>query len=72
MIRLNKRAEHIIQDVIKETPINIILATGLVEFMGACSNCPANGICAKLVKNGHTCSDALYMYLEGEMDGKQS
>ena len=61
---LNKRAEHLIQDVIKETPINLILATGLVEFMGPCNKCPASDICDKLDKNGHTCIDALYMYLE--------
>lgn len=75
MIRLNKKAEHIIQDVIKEIPINLILATGMAEFV-KCKSCPAKELCDCYEVHGRvplrTCIDMLYKYLEGEIDDKIS
>ena len=73
MISLNEKAEHLIQDVIEETPINLILATGMAEFV-KCKSCPITKICDCYTVHNRvtlgTCIDMLHKYLEGELDDK--
>ncbi len=70
MLRLNKRAESILQNNIPDSvPINLVIASGIAEHI-KCSSCPAINLCNCYVCHNrvslNTCVNVLYRYIEGE------